>query len=44
MLNYKTSIKGDVTHSDLVIKEVKPVMKLIFKQTMVKTCGRNAWK
>ena len=24
MLNYKTSIKGDITYSDLVIKEIKP--------------------
>ena len=31
MLNYKTSIKGDVTHSDLKIKEVKPIMKLIIR-------------
>ncbi|MDA7806051.1 sarcosine oxidase subunit gamma [Candidatus Pelagibacter sp.] len=31
MLNYKTSIKGDVTHSDLVIKEIKPIMKLIIR-------------
>ena len=31
MLNYKTSIKGDVTYSDLVIKEIKPIMKLIIR-------------
>ena len=29
MLNYKTSIKGDTTYSDLEIKEIKPTMKLI---------------
>ena len=31
MLNYKTSIKGDVTYSDLEIKEIKPIMKLIIR-------------
>ena len=31
MLNYKTSIKGDVTHSELAIKEIKPIMKLIIR-------------
>ena len=31
MLNYKTSIKGNVTYSDLTIKEIKPIMKLIIR-------------
>ena len=31
MLNYKTSIKGDVTYSDLVMKEINPIMKLIIR-------------
>ena len=31
MLNYKTSIKGDVNYSDLEIKEIKPIMKLIIR-------------
>ena len=31
MLNYKTSIKGDITYSDLEIKEIKPIMKLIIR-------------
>ena len=44
MLNYKTSIKGDITYSDLEIKEIKPIMKLIFKQTLVNPFGYNVWK
>ena len=31
MLNYKTSIKGDIAYSDLGIKEIKPIMKLIIR-------------
>jgi len=31
MLNYKTSIKGDIAYSDLEIKEIKPIMKLIIR-------------
>ena len=31
MLNYKTSIKGEITYSDLAIKEIKPIMKLIIR-------------
>ena len=31
MLNYKTSIKGEITYSDLEIKEIKPTMKLIIR-------------
>ena len=44
MLNYKTSIKGDVTYSDLVIREIKPIMKLIFKQIMENQFGNSVWK
>ncbi len=44
MLNYKTSIKGDVTYSDLVIKEIKPIMKLIIRgktKDFIKAIGKN---
>jgi sarcosine oxidase, subunit gamma len=44
MLNYKTSIKGDVTHSDLEIKEIKPIMKLIIRgktKDFIKAIGKN---
>ena len=44
MLNYKTSIKGDVTYSDLVIKEIKPIMKLIIRgktKDFITVIGKN---
>jgi len=44
MLNYKTSNKGDVTHSDLKIKEVKPIMKLIIRgktKDFITAIGKN---
>ena len=44
MLNYKTSIKGDVTHSDLEFKEVKPIMKLIIRgktKDFITSIGKN---
>ncbi len=44
MLNYKTSIKGDVTYSDLVIKEIKPIMKLIIRgktKDFITAIGKN---
>ena len=44
MLNYKTSIKGNVTHSDLEIKEVKPIMKLIIRgktKNFITAIGKN---
>ena len=44
MLNYKTSIKGDVTYSDLVIKEIKPIMKLIIRgktKGFITAIGKN---
>jgi len=44
MLNYKTSIKGDITHSDLEIKEVKPIMKLIIRgktKDFITAIGKN---
>jgi len=31
MLNYKTSIKREINYSDLEIKEIKPIMKLIIR-------------
>ena len=44
MLNYKTSIKGDVTYSDLAIKEIKPIMKLIIRgktKDFITAIGKN---
>ena len=44
MLNYKTSIKGDITHSDLEVKEVKPIMKLIIRgktKDFITAIGKN---
>ena len=44
MLNYKTSIKVNVTHSDLEIKEVKPIMKLIIRgktKNFITAIGKN---
>ena len=44
MLNYKTSIKGDITYSDLVIKEIKPIMKLIIRgktKEFISAIGKN---
>ena len=44
MLNYKTSIKGDVIYSDLVIKEIKPIMKLIIRgktKNFITAIGKN---
>ncbi|MDA9876923.1 sarcosine oxidase subunit gamma [Candidatus Pelagibacter sp.] len=44
MLNYKTSIKGDITYSDLEIKEIKPIMKLIIRgktKDFITTIGKN---
>jgi len=44
MLNYKTSIKGNVTYSDLEIKEVKPIMKLIIRgktKNFITAIGKN---
>ena len=44
MLNYKTSIKGDVTYSDLEIKEIKPIMKLILRgktKDFITAIGKN---
>ena len=44
MLNYKTSIKGDVTYSDLEVKEVKPIMKLIIRgktKDFITAIGKN---
>ena len=44
MLNYKTSIKGDITYSDLLIKEIKPIMKLIIRgktKDFITTIGKK---
>ena len=44
MLNYKTSIKGDITHSDLIVKEIKPIMKLIIRgktKNCITSIGKN---
>jgi sarcosine oxidase, subunit gamma len=44
MLNYNTSIKEDVTQSDLEIKEIKPIMKLIIRgrtKDFITAIGKN---
>ncbi|MDC0516543.1 sarcosine oxidase subunit gamma [Candidatus Pelagibacter sp.] len=44
MLNYKTSIKSDLTYSDLEIKEIKPIMKLVIRgktKDFIKAIGKN---
>jgi sarcosine oxidase subunit gamma len=44
MLNYKTSIKGDITYSDLEIKEIRPIMKLIIRgktKDFITAIGKN---
>ena len=44
MLNYKTSIMGSITYSDLVIKEIKPIMKLIIRgktKDFIRAIGKN---
>ena len=44
MLNYKTSIKGDVAYSDLEIREIKPIMKLIIRgktKDFITAIGKN---
>ena len=44
MINYKTSIKGNISHSDLEIKEVKPIMKLIIRgktKNFITAIGKN---
>ena len=44
MLNYKTSINGDITYSDLTIEEFKPIMKLIIRgktKDFITAIGKN---
>ena len=44
MLNYKTSIEGDITYSDLAIKEIKPITKLIIRgktKDFITAIGKN---
>ena len=44
MLNYNTSIKQDKTYSDLEIKEIKPIMKLIIRgktKDFITAIGKN---
>ena len=44
MLNYKTSIKRDLNYSDLKIKEIKPIMKLIIRgktKEFITAIGKN---
>ena len=44
MLNYKTSIKENKSYSDLEMKEIKPVMKLIIRgktKTFITAIGKN---
>jgi len=44
MLNYNTSIKEDSSYSDLEMKEIKPIMKLIIRgktKDFITTIGKN---
>ena len=44
MLNYNTSIKEDRSYTDLEIKEIKPIMKLIIRgrtREFISAIGRN---
>ena len=44
MLNYNTSIKKDKSYPDLVMKEIKPIMKLIIRgktKEFISTIGKN---
>ena len=44
MLNYKTSIKREINYSDLEIKEIKPIMKLIIRgktKDFITAIGKN---
>ena len=44
MLNYNTSIKEDKTYSDLEMKEIKPIMKLIIRgktKNFITAIGKN---
>jgi sarcosine oxidase subunit gamma len=44
MLSYKTSIKEDRTYSDLEMKEIKPIMKLIIRgktKNFITAIGKN---
>jgi len=44
MLNYNTTIKEDKTYSDLKMKEIKPIMKLIIRgktKDFITTIGKN---
>jgi sarcosine oxidase subunit gamma len=44
MLNYNTSIKEDKSYSDLEMKEIKPIMKLIIRgktKEFISTIGKN---
>ena len=44
MLNYNTSIKQDEIYSDLEMKEIKPIMKLIIRgktKDFITTIGKN---
>ena len=44
MLNYNTSIKEDKSYSDLEIKEIKPIMKLIIRgktKDFITAIGKN---
>ena len=44
MLNYNSSIKNEKKYSGLAVKEISPIMKLMFKQTMENHFGNNALK
>ena len=44
MLNYNQALSEKKTFQDLHMEEIKPIMKLIYKQIMVNLYGKNVWK
>ena len=44
MLNYNSPTKEEKKYSGLTVKEIYPLMKLMFKQTMENHFGSNALK
>ena len=44
MLNFNSALKKENQYNDLTIKEISPVMKLMFKQVMESLYGKNVLK
>ena len=47
MLNYNTPIKENKSYPDLVMKEIKPIIKLIIRgksKDFFTAIGKNVWK